>query len=111
MGCAHKLTLCFPQRKGGKMLLCRDCFSVAPLPHSGASRCQFCHSVRTIYHPELPHLTLAHIDCDAFFAAIEKRDAPELANKPVIVGGGKRGGGRRVLHCPPLWGAIGNANV
>jgi DNA polymerase IV len=40
---------------------------------------------------ELYRLTLAHIDCDAFYASIEKRDNPELADKPVIIGGGKRG--------------------
>ncbi len=39
----------------------------------------------------MPSLTLAHIDCDAFYATVEKRDNPELADKPVIIGGGKRG--------------------
>ena len=42
-------------------------------------------------HPALPSLTLAHIDCDAFYATVEKRDNPEIADKPVIIGGGKRG--------------------
>ncbi len=42
-------------------------------------------------HRELFELSLAHIDCDAFYASVEKRDNPELANKPVIVGGGRRG--------------------
>jgi len=42
-------------------------------------------------HPALPSLTLAHIDCDAFYATVEKRDNPDLADKPVIIGGGKRG--------------------
>jgi DNA polymerase-4 len=42
-------------------------------------------------HPELGRLTIAHIDCDAFYAAIEKRDNPELADKPVLIGGGRRG--------------------
>ena len=42
-------------------------------------------------HPELDQLAIAHIDCDAFYAAVEKRDNPALADKPVIIGGGKRG--------------------
>jgi len=54
-------------------------------------RCRACGSPRLVYHDELYDLTLAHIDCDAFYASIEKRDNPELADKPVIVGGGKRG--------------------
>ncbi|MEY2503581.1 MAG: polymerase, partial [Verrucomicrobiota bacterium] len=44
-----------------------------------------------VRHPALPALTLAHIDCDAFYATVEKRDNPELADRPVIIGGGKRG--------------------
>jgi DNA polymerase-4 len=44
-----------------------------------------------VRHRVLPSLTLAHIDCDAFYATVEKRDNPELADKPVIIGGGKRG--------------------
>ncbi len=56
-----------------------------------ARRCRACGSPRLIYHNELYRLTLAHIDCDAFYATIEKRDNPELADKPVIIGGGKRG--------------------
>ncbi len=50
-----------------------------------------CGSPRLVRHRELYDLTLAHIDCDAFYAAVEKRDNPELADKPVIIGGGKRG--------------------
>jgi DNA polymerase-4 len=67
---------------------CRDCF--ADLRDADA-RCPICFSPRIIRHPELAKLTLAHIDCDAFYAAIEKRDDPSLTDKPVIVGGGRRG--------------------
>jgi DNA polymerase-4 len=42
-------------------------------------------------HPELFDLTIAHMDCDAFFASVEKRDNPELRDKPLIIGGGQRG--------------------
>ena len=54
-------------------------------------RCLACGSPRLLSHPELERLHLAHIDCDAFYAAVEKRDNPELKDKPVIIGGGKRG--------------------
>jgi DNA polymerase IV len=67
---------------------CRDCLTRA----SGMrTRCQHCGSPRLLRHPELERLTVAHIDCDAFYASVEKRDNPELADKPVIIGGGKRG--------------------
>lgn len=54
-------------------------------------RCVKCRSPRLIKHPELFDLTIAHLDCDAFYAAVEKRDNPELVDKPVIIGGGRRG--------------------
>ncbi len=68
--------------------LCRDCLAVGPVRYG---RCAACGSPRVISHPERDALSIAHIDCDAFYAAIEKRDDPSLADKPVIVGGGKRG--------------------
>lgn len=68
--------------------LCRDC--LAEFDHD-IRQCPACGSSRIIFHPELGQLSTAHIDCDAFYAAIEKRDNPELIDKPVLVGGGKRG--------------------
>ncbi|CUH65157.1 DNA polymerase IV [Thalassovita gelatinovora] len=54
-------------------------------------RCPSCGSPRLVQHPELFSLSIAHMDCDAFYASVEKRDNPELADKPVIIGGGRRG--------------------
>ena len=67
--------------------LCRHCltrFDTAP-------RCPACRSPRILAHPELFDLTIAHMDCDAFYASVEKRDNPELADRPLIIGGGQRG--------------------
>jgi DNA polymerase-4 len=44
-----------------------------------------------VAHPELFDLSIAHMDCDAFYASVEKRDNPDLADKPLIIGGGRRG--------------------
>ncbi|TNC70975.1 DNA polymerase IV [Rubellimicrobium roseum] len=67
--------------------LCRDCLH----RFENGRRCPACRSPRVMAHPELFSLAIAHMDCDAFFAAVEKRDNPDLRDVPVIVGGGKRG--------------------
>ena len=72
-------------------VLCRECcepFEVGP------SRCPACQSARLVSHPELEALTIAHIDCDAFYASVEKCDRPELIDEPLIVG---HAGGRGVV--------------
>lgn len=68
--------------------ICRDCLTRVPPGHT---RCPSCRKPRLLTHPELHTLSIAHLDCDAFYAAVEKRDNPELKDKPVIIGGGKRG--------------------
>ena len=76
--------------------LCRSCFNtddpaVEAEPAGGKRRCSACGGHRVMRHPELHKLEIAHIDCDAFYANVEKRDRPELRDKPVIIGGGQRG--------------------
>ena len=70
--------------------LCRDCGAFGTTA-ARTERCAECGSPRLVGHAELSSLAIAHVDCDAFYAAVEKRDRPELADRPVIIGGGARG--------------------
>ncbi len=63
---------------------CRDCLKDM---HLAEARCKTCGSRRIIAHEELDQLSIAHLDCDAFYAAVEKRDNPDLRDKPVLIGG------------------------
>ena len=72
----------------GQHYLCRDCLTDGEgIP----ARCPQCGSPRLVSHAELHTLSIAHIDCDSFYASIEKRDNPEIRDKPVIIGGEQRG--------------------
>jgi len=86
---AEPIAFC-PQTASATML-CRDCLALAA---ATGGACPRCGSPRTVVHPELVKLAIAHIDCDAFYAAIEKRDDLSLSDKPVIVG---HAGGRGVV--------------
>jgi DNA polymerase-4 len=71
--------------------LCRDCHEIV---EAQGATCGRCGGPRLVRHAELEGLGIAHIDCDAFYASVEKRDRPELANEPLIVG---HAGGRGVV--------------
>ena len=68
--------------------ICRECLSTFD---SKVLYCANCESLNLISHKEMEKLEIAHVDCDAFYASIEKRDNPKLKNSAVIIGGGKRG--------------------
>ncbi len=87
MGAGYTLKI-LPEGFAVSTGFCRDCLADAP---AQSPRCAACGSPRLVRHDEIATLSIAHIDCDAFYATIEKRDDPSLAAEPVIVGGGKRG--------------------
>ena len=85
----HAWNPCYPAQI---QTLCRDCLTALDTgPQPAPTRCPACRSPRLLSHPELETLSIAHLDCDAFYASVEKRDNPALRDQPVIVGGGTRG--------------------
>ncbi len=72
-----------------------------------------CLAGRPVWYgmPELFDLTIAHMDCDAFYASVEKRDNPELMDRPVIIGGGDRGVVSTACYIAHSWREICDAHV
>ncbi|MAP49116.1 MAG: DNA polymerase IV, partial [Oceanicaulis sp.] len=79
---------------------CRSCLN----PAAPGAQCRSCGGGPVLSHPELDALSIAHIDCDAFFASVEKRDNPELEDQPVIIGGGQRGVVSTACYIARLYG-------
>ncbi len=73
---------------GHKQGICRNCGAAVPVENE---QCPICNSRKLLKHDELFDLSIAHMDCDAFFCSVEKRDDPNLIDKPLIIGGGRRG--------------------
>jgi len=90
---------------GDPVSICRDCLTTA---EAARRSCGGCGSLRVVNHPELGVHAIAHLDCDAFYASVEKRDRPELRDKPVIIGGGTRGVVSTACYVARLYG-VGSA--
>ncbi len=90
---------------GNPVSICRDCLTTA---EAARRSCEGCGSLRVVNHPELSVHAIAHLDCDAFYASVEKRDRPELRDKPVIIGGGTRGVVSTACYVARLYG-VGSA--
>lgn len=90
---------------GDPVSICRDCLTTA---EAARRSCEGCGSLRVVNHPELSVHAIAHLDCDAFYASVEKRDRPELRDRPVIIGGGTRGVVSTACYVARLYG-VGSA--